>query len=386
MQMNELSEAYVLGLLADAEAKIPEATAALTAAQARAQELSADFGAAVSQLAAVKQRLKELQRAANEANATIAAGNKIIASTLQSLDVFKRRSQEMRLDLEKLEVGSPAHRQLRRERAGILVEIEEGEKQMASARSKAEEARRISQESEAEQVRERDNERNATKTLDALQSLLPDPTLYVDLCQARMARAHGRLFLFKNAHAWRAETAAALLILKNLHQELRSGKYQFEASSGFLGGRMALSSEGLLAAVLLGDLAQARDIFAQAALPEMYFHHIFNVFRIWCVGLYLTGRNYELGELLQRHRYAQGLQGGYVQAFRGLMERDATTVNSGLRSILKHEWELWQNPNLLRGMGVVNLGASAIARMAIQQRLSVTVSAATMPPLLWSSK
>ena len=63
------------------------------------------------------------------------------------------------------------------------------------------------------------------------------------------------------------------------------------------------------------------------------------------------------------------LRKDYVAAtfkgFYGLLENDADKVSQGLKDICRHEIELWQDPSLNRGLGVVNLGAVGLARLAL---------------------
>jgi hypothetical protein len=137
--------------------------------------------------------------------------------------------------------------------------------------------------------------------------------------------------------------------------------------------------EAAYGAVALGDVNLARDLFELATDPGLFFHQIFSIFRVWCLGLYLERRHVELRELLRSHQYASGLRGGYVQTFIGLVGSDAGLVASGLKTIVKDEWEIWQDANAVRGAGVVSLGALALARLALERPLPGRVPGATVP-------
>ena len=60
------------------------------------------------------------------------------------------------------------------------------------------------------------------------------------------------------------------------------------AHEHLVGGRATATAEALYAAVAIGELDLARELFAVATDPNLYFHEIFNVFRVWALGLWLA--------------------------------------------------------------------------------------------------
>ena len=164
-----------------------------------------------------------------------------------------------------------------------------------------------------------------------------------------------------------------------LHQALAAGRYQLDRNSHFIAGRSTASAEAVYGAIAIGRLDLAAELFDGVTHPNLFFHEIFNVFRIWCAGLWLKGEVDSLNRLLSRYEFAEGLRGGYVQGFFGLLENDPDKVSQGLKDICRHEIELWQDPSLNRGLGVVNLGAVGLARLALDAGLRVAIPGNTVP-------
>ena len=88
---------------------------------------------------------------------------------------------------------------------------------------------------------------------------------------------------------------------------------------------------------------------------------------------------------MAHHAYAEGLRGGYVQAFQGLLDQDSSLLTIGLTEMTKHEWELWQSPDRVRGLGVINLGAVAISRLALDAGVMVRIPGPTVPDSIVAS-
>jgi len=135
--------------------------------------------------------------------------------------------------------------------------------------------------------------------------------------------------------------------------------------------------------VAIGDNDLATHLFELATDPALLFHQIFNIFRSWCAGLWVSRRYEELRELLYPHRFAEGLRGAYVQAFAGLLANDSRRVEQGVRDICRYEQSIWQTSGWQRGVGLINFGAVAVLRLAHAGRLQVKASGASLPaPLI----
>jgi hypothetical protein len=118
-----------------------------------------------------------------------------------------------------------------------------------------------------------------------------------------------------------------------------------------------------------------------AADPGMYFHQIFNVFRIWLLGAYLLGDKKVLGQLLRVHRFDKGLWRGYGRCFQGLVDADKREINLGLRMILKIEHRP-DDLGKIPGLELVHLPALAIARLARLKNIEVAITDRRLPMAL----
>ena len=374
----ELNEAYVTGLLADLEAQVPAMRLELSRARERAAAVDAELSNLIRRLDGCKESQVAAQDTEKKAATDITERNMRIASLHQELAGLKRRSEDLKTEMERVGEGA-IQRKLRRDRAKLSVQIEDREAEIGKKRAEVEKLREALQAAETSLSLERDKGRLIVKELDKLQSQLPSPYLYTGLFDRTTARAHCCFYLDRDGIAWAREQRVAIALVSELHRELRAGKYRLDKNSDIVGGRAMATAEALFGAVAIGDLQLAIDLFELATDPGLFFHQIFNVFRVWCLGLYLEKRTTELKELLRLHQYASGLRGGYVQTFIGLMTGEAARVAFGLKAIVQHEWEIWQDPAQVRGAGVVNLGAAALARLALQRHISVRLPGDTVP-------
>jgi hypothetical protein len=376
--MTELNEAYVTGLLADLEAQVPEMYRDLTRARERAAAIDGELSNLVRRLDACKAAQKQAQDGEKRAATEINERNMRIAGLHQEIAGLKRRSEDLKTEIERVGEGA-IQRKLRRDRAKIAVQIEDRDIEVSKKRAEAEKLRQELQEVERTLTEERDKSLLIVKELDKLQSQLPSPYLYAGLFDHTAARAHCRFYLDRSSGRWSVEVREAIALVSELHRELRAGKYRLDKNSDIVGGRAMATAEALYGAVAVGDAKLAIDLFELATDPGLFFHQIFNIFRVWCLGLYLERRTTELKELLRVHQYASGLRGGYVQTFIGLVTGDAAKVTSGLKAIVRDEWEIWQDAAVVRGAGVVNLGAVALARLAFERRMSIRLPGVTVP-------
>ena len=378
--MTELSEPYVTGLLADLEPLVPTLEAELRQARGRASGIDAELSRLLVQLDDVKRALTGQQRAAEQSATALAEHNSRTASVHQEIAALKTRAEDFRAEMGRVgESETEVYARLRRERAKILVQVEDRDQELVTLKAAADQARSALGQAELGVQQEKDKTRLYMGELDRLQAQLPKPHLYLRLFEARLARAHCRLFLDRDPSVWRDEVRAAIEYISELHRELRAGKYRLDKNSDLVGGRATGSAEALYAATALGDDRLAVALFATIADPALMFDQVFNVFRVWCLGLYLAGRRAELEALLDEHGYSIGLRGGYVESFRGLLTRDARRVSAGLKLVARHEWEMWQDPKLMRGVGVVSVGATALARLALDLGLAVKLPGPMVP-------
>ena len=380
----ELTEAYIIGLLADLENEIPRLLREMALAGKRAEAVGAELSGLLQRLDESKSAIKQARQQIDRSALNITERNQRIASLHQEIATIRRRSEDYKTEMDRLGPGA-IQRRLRRERAKLTVQMDDRQEEIESLRASVQEERHALQRAEERQLVERDRSRVITSELDKLQSQLPSPYLYTQLFNTSTARAHCLLHLEGDVGSWTQQIREAIDYSVQLHGELRAGKYRLDQNSDLVGGRAMATAEALYACVLIGDMDRARELFASATDPGLYFHQIFNVFRVWCLGLYLTGKIRDLRELLRVHQFAPGLRGGYVQAFIGLLAKDPRRVSVGLKDITKHEWELWQDPSLVRGMGLINLGGSALAKIALERGIPISTPGPTIPDPLFAA-
>jgi hypothetical protein len=378
-----LDEAYCIGLLGDAEATFPALVREMEQARVRAQAVDAELSGLVRRFDESRQAQETAAATATKAAQQVTDGNAKIASIHQETASLKRRADDIKIEMDRVGPGAIQQR-LRRDRARYLVQIEDREKMVANLREQVEKARALLTEAEATGEAERERSRAIVKSLDALQSQLPRPRLFADLFAARAGTAHGKLYLGESVPVWRADMRAAIAEMQTLHGELRAGKYRLDKNSDLVGGRATESADAVYAAVAIGDLALARELFATITDPTLFFHNIFNIYRLWLLGLYLEERYEELGNLVRNHQY-EGLAGGaYALAFRALVERDLPSLTRGLKGIAEKEWGQWQNPRLVRAAGIVSLGAVGISQLARAAGMAVRSVGPTVPEKLFA--
>ncbi len=383
--MPELTEPYVMGLLADLEAEVPELSRELAQAKKRAGAVDAELSNLVRRLDASKATLRTAQSSAQSAALEITEKNMRLATLHQEIAGLKTRSDDLKTEMDRVGPGA-IHRRLRRDRAKLSVRVEDREEEINGLRGEVDEQRFTLQAAEATVEAERDRSRAVVKEVDKLQSQLPSPYLFAQLFDRRSARAHCRLFLDHEPDAWAQGLRGAIGLMIELHGELRAGKYRLDQNSDLVGGRAMATAEALFAAAAIGDMDLVKELFTLATDPSLFFHQIFNIFRVWCLGLYLSGSHTDLHELLRIHQFATGLRGGYVETFYGLLKKDTRRIASGLKAITKHEWEIWQDPRLVRGAGVVNLGAVALTKLALDRGIAVRLPGPTVPDELIGGK
>jgi hypothetical protein len=379
MSMAELSDAYAIGLLADLEPLVERLDRELQDSRARAARIDTELSDLLVRLDDCTRELARVQRQSEDAAAALAIHNSRTASLHQEIAAVTRRAGEIKLEMERFDPDEPAYARLRRERARQLVQLEDYESDLAKIKTAVDAARGSLSSAESQTVQQKEESRRLVAELDRLQSQLPSPQLYLRLFEARAGRAHCRLLLDRDPTAWEQEMRAAITHVAELHRELRAGKYRLDKNSDVVGGRAMASAEAVYGAAALGDRALAAELFASITDASLFLDQIFNVFRVWCLGLYLAGARQELDRLLERHRYATGLRGGYAEAFLGLLGRDGRRLNAALKTISRSEWDSWQDPMSTRGAGVVSLGATALARLAIDAGVRVSLPGPTVP-------
>ena len=376
--MSNLSQAYVLGLMAEVAHKLPLVEQELAQAQARVAAVDAELQLAASEHRAAAQSARDCEENTQRNQRELGESNQVIAAIHQEMATIKRKIDEIQSDMEREGKGQ-LFRRLRRERAKQLNLLDERQEKLGAAQVRVSEIR--------ESLRELDTLGNEAgdlllqrrTALESHQQALPAPRLYTQVFELSLSAAHCEFFLEREAEQWCGSVGRAMEWMITLHQALAAGRYQLDRNSHFVAGRSTASAEAVYGAIAVGRLDLATELFEGVTHPNLFFHEIFNVFRIWCAGLWLKGEVESLSRLLSRYEFAEGLRGGYVQGFMGLLENDPDKVSQGLKDICRHEIELWQDPSLNRGLGVVNLGAVGLARLALDAGLRVAIPGNTVP-------
>ncbi|MEK7706205.1 MAG: Imm49 family immunity protein [Myxococcota bacterium] len=379
--MPELSEAYVIGLVSDLSRELPELERQMTQAKVRALAVDAELRQLLQRLEDGKRALEQAQADVARLTTQLSERNLRIATLHQEMAGLRKRSDDLKAEMERVGPGAISRR-LRRDRAKMLVQIEDREGEVTSLREAAESDRQALHANELSLTAEKDRSRTIVRELDRLQAQLPDPALFIRLFETQVGLGHGAYFVERDARAWRTTVGQAIDRIAELHAELRAGKYRLDRNSDIVGGRAQATGEAMCAAVVLGDRHRATTLFQLATDPSLYFHQIFNVFRVWAFGLYLEGRTQELRELLRAHQYEPGLRGAYVEAFVALLGADVVGLGRALRNVARLEWDSWQDPQRVRGAGVVSLGGLALATLASERRMTLTLEVPTIPRAL----
>ncbi|MBT6432917.1 MAG: hypothetical protein HOK97_17650 [Deltaproteobacteria bacterium] len=376
--MSNLTEAYVLGLMAEVAHKLPVVQRDLAMAEDRVAAVGSELEKAAVNHQDAARSVRDCEENSQRNQRELAESNQAIAALHQELAAIKRKIDEIQSEMDREGKGQ-IFRRLRRERARQLNLQDEREEKLNVIQERITEIRGELTQLDEKAAHANDSLLNTRDALESHQQALPAPALYTQVFELGLSAAHCEFFLERDGKQWCESVEESIGWMVTLHEALRAGRYQLDRNSHFVAGRSTASAEAIYGAIAVGKLELADTMFRSVTDPNLFFHEIFNVFRVWCAGLWLTGDVQRLSNLLARYEFSEGLRGGYVQAFLGLLEADTDKVSTGLKDICRHEIELWQDPSLNRGLGVVNLGAVGIARLALDAGLRVAIPGNTVP-------
>ena len=200
----ELTEAYALGLLADLEVSVPRLMRKLEQGRQRAATVDVELSNLLRRADQTRQAIEDGESNITRTGASITEHNMRIATLHQECAALRKRSEELKTEMERVGPGA-IHRRLRRERAKLSVQTEDREEEIGRLRAEVEEQRSRLQSIEGKLDGDRDRLRVVVQELDKMQSSLPDPYLYAEIFQARAARAHCVFFLDRNVSPWVSE-------------------------------------------------------------------------------------------------------------------------------------------------------------------------------------
>ncbi len=376
----ELTPAFAVGLLAQSEPLAATYAQALAQAQVRAKELSHSLRDAMLRYRAHRDAMRRFKEEGQAAANVISANNTKLGRLHQQSDALRRRADEL-LQAFKQSTDSLAQAQLRRSRAEIVVTLEDRQKTLKALGATVEQARAARQHAQQAVFELQESERQLVRELDALQAQLPGPHLFFNLFEAKAACAHCNFVLDRNRDLWIAQLTEATEPVFALHNDLKAGIYRLDRNSEYVGGRALATAEAMYACVAMEKPRRAVRLFQLATDPDLFFHHIFHVFRAWCLGLYLQSQHDALYELVLMHQFAEGVSGAYANAFLALLQRDPTLWHNAMRSLVQGEWQASQR-HRMRGLGMVNVNAVALCQLGRRVGMPGLDLAPHVPPEL----
>ncbi|MEZ4272852.1 MAG: hypothetical protein R3C68_15890 [Myxococcota bacterium] len=245
----DINEAYVTGLLADLERRVPQLEGDLQRADARAAAIDAELSNLLRRLQGCRDALAQAQAQAGRSAAQITEHNLRISALHQEIATLKRRGDDIKIEMDRVGAGV-IHRRLRRERAKLTVQSEDRQAEIDALRDASEGERLRLSQAEGGLARDQERLRAITQELDKLQDQLPSPYLFTQLFETIAGRAHCRLYLDRDPAPWRAQMRRAIDRTEELHKALRAGKYRLDKNSELVGGRAMATAEALYGAVL----------------------------------------------------------------------------------------------------------------------------------------
>lgn len=225
----------------------------------------------------------------------------------------------------------------------------------------------------------------AREALRTLQGQAPPLSSYVTTLQQDLEEASVRLFLQRDASgaaAFAASRRASAKELLALHEQMRAGRFRAEDVEVIGGGRAPVTGEVLWSLAAIGDFEGLRQLHASLA-PQSYLHQIFHVYRAFLPGLYLSGHEPALAEVLRLHRYSQGLRGALAEAMWHLLDEQEHAFVRALRQVVLHDFRTRQTPSVT-ALGLISVTAMGLARMAQARGLQVPDDlGGAVPPSVW---
>ena len=364
-----LTAPYVVGLLYNLSRAEVRVGAALAAGQAQARAGQTALDAAASALRSTEQAIRTLQAEQLLSARQVGDANGRLANLHREVGVLQRRVDGLREAM--LASQGIEQQQLRRSRAAVQLQLN-AQRELLTGITRDLDGLHASQtRQQLALALALDRARTEGASLDGLQAQLPAPELYLELFAATAAQAHCQMFLDRDPEAWRGALLRALEPMQALQAAVGAGHYRLAQNSELLGGRHPWVGDAVYAAVAMNADPLALALFRRSTDPTLLFHHILPVFRLWCMGLSLQGRQAELEPLLRTHMYADGLRGAYANAFLALGQGDSLRFERQLRRLVQLEWRL--APSTPQpALAVVGVGGLALARLAQRRGLLAT--------------
>ena len=373
-----LNVARLYTVLTDMQFEVRGLKEEVRKARLRAEGIKVELSNIMGRCDVARNEILQRQQRRDLLTDRIGQGNNDMLRLHQDIAMLKVRADELLSEISRLGQGG-GDRQLRRERARLLIRIEEKQEQLQGIIPQVEQAKAELGSIEKKLSEANDRYRVVYRELDSLQNQLPSPCLFTRLFEYTAAGAHAQFQLEGDPESWRRTMQGPIVLVRDLHIDIRAGKYRLDKYSDLVGGRAFATVEAIYSALVLGKAPLALELFRLAADPELYFHHIFNVFRVWLLGLYLQGNVTGLRELLRYYRYAGGIRRAYVETMLGILDRQPALLLRGISYLVRYHWEMAQQATAVRGSGLVCVAGLGLVALARSQGLRVPFEAPSLP-------
>ncbi len=371
--MQNAQSGYALALLSDLHKREPVLAEKLARRRRAAETVRSQLEEELSQAEARAVVQRDIELRMRQCREKIHGLNAMLPTLYREIEIFRRQRTtyfarmraaispeeqiEFRSAAAKADAQSKAHEE---ELAGIGVKVNTLHEEL-----------KAHEKSHQEVI---DARNVASGSIRKLRTKWPAPEELTELFDVRMGIAHCEWALEGSVDVWRSHVKAANALSEELNTGFVRGFYAPEVHSDVVGGRHWISSESVFAAVACGDIPYAKTLFTGAARADMAFDHIFHIYRLWTLGLYLENRHDELLRMLRRHRYSTGVRGAYTQAWAGLLAGDSARFSEAVSEIIDEEWRTWSSSGSARALGVVCVPATALIYLAKERGLVVSVT------------
>jgi len=380
--MHELCTGYVLNLLAEVDRELPQIEQELEAGWAQARSTDNQFQEIGATLRMLGDKIAQAGGMIRDFGLNLAGKTQQVGSTVRDRDVLQKKLDFVSAEFQRAKLARQDYKLLRRQRAKIRNRMTDLNERIETLHRESDDLR--NQRDSLVEMRKvlQIQEEDFRAQVGVLHRSYPSALKRLRQAELAMGKAHCDFYVDKDVMAWRRSLEEVIDGVLRFHQDLRSGRYDLEANSQVIGGRVAISSDAIFACLCLGEKKKAIQLFREIVAPNLPFFEIFNVYRTWLLGHYLEGNADALQSMLASEQFSEGIREAYARTFHGLVQKNGALLRLGLRDICAHEWSFYRRAQVCRGRGVISLTGVAIARLAIENQVAVELPGPTVPPAL----